>query len=166
MEIQYQCELRDYEEILAAQRKQSANDKIVRTFIALLVLILAAVSVYVLFGITLAPALLAAWAGLFGLALLVKGIRSFWIKRDFLRHPNFSRPSSARIDENGLHVEAEVSTSDTKWPAYTKYQETQNLFLLYVGARLIQAIPKRALSGEQVDEFRQLVRMKLKPKNC
>jgi hypothetical protein len=84
-------------------------------------------------------------------------IYPLWIKRDFRGHPNFQREQSVKIDEWGVRRTSEIGQSETKWLAYTEYRETQNLFLLYFGRRLMEVIPKRALSVEQLQKFRQLL---------
>jgi hypothetical protein len=83
-------------------------------------------------------------------------IQPLWIERDFRKHPNFQREQILRID-GGLHQASEAGQSDTKWFAYTSFRETQNLFVLYLGARLMYVVPKRALSDVQLQEFRQLL---------
>lgn len=84
-------------------------------------------------------------------------IYPLWIKRDFRGHPNFQREQSVKIDEWGLHRTSEIGQSETKWLAYTDYRETHNLFLLYFGRRLMEVIPKRAFSAEELQQFRQLL---------
>jgi YcxB-like protein len=84
-----------------------------------------------------------------------------WLCRDFRRHPNFSRQQTLRVDEDGLYKRSEVGQSETKWFAYTRFRETQNLFVLYLGERQAEVVPKRALSNAQLDELRQLLRKKI-----
>jgi uncharacterized protein (DUF58 family) len=161
MEIRYQCELKDYEEVLAARDGKPLKNRILLALLGLLAIMVLVATLFVLFGISLFPATIFVCVGLPILTALSSAIFRSRKRRGFHRHPNFSRPHVARIDENGLHVESEVYTSDTKWTAYVKYQETQNLFLLYPGARLVQAFPKRAFSDQQADEFRHLAQTKL-----
>jgi hypothetical protein len=84
-------------------------------------------------------------------------IRPIWIKRDFRGHPNFQREQLVGIDEWGLRRTSEIGQSETKWLAYTTYRETQNLFVLYFGRRLMEVIPKSAFSAEQLQKFRELL---------
>ncbi len=160
MEIQFQCTFGDYQEALAAQRVKSRPRKTLLAFAVLLVLLLG-IFVLISLRLTLAQSTVAMLAGSFIVAKLLSVASSFqfsrWLRRDFLNHPSFSRETSARIDDGGLYLEGENSNSYTKWPAFVRYQETRNLILLYVGARMFHAIPKRALSAERLAEFRNIV---------
>jgi hypothetical protein len=88
----------------------------------------------------------------------------FKLKRDFKKHPNFSRDCSVQVNETGLHSQSDVSTGETKWAAFVKFRETRNLFMLYLGGRMFKVIPKRAFSAAQLEEFRELLRQKLPTK--
>jgi len=160
MEIQYQCTFSDYQEVVAAQQLRPLRRKIAFALLACLIYILGSFALVSL-GLT-QPRAFFAMFGVFlllGLTSLVS--RPFWLKRDFCRHPNFARPERVQIDETGAHFESEVFNGETKWLPYVKCQETQNLFLFYLGARAVQPIPKRAFSTDLVKEFRRFVREKL-----
>jgi|SRR5580658_448407 hypothetical protein len=163
MEIQYQRTFSDYEEALTAQRVKSRPLKIAFTIAFLLILFLG-VFLLVSLGLTLAAGTVAMFVGSFILAKILSVTsalwRKRWIKRDFHLHPNFARPVRVGIDEAGLHSESEVWSERTKWDSYVKHGETKNLFLLYLGARSVEVLPKRAFSTEQAEEFRRLVRAK------
>ena len=160
MEIQYQCTFCDYEEVFAAQQLRSLGRKIAFALLGCLIYMVGAF-VLVTLGLTQPRAFLAMFGGFFLLTLPFLVSRPFWLKRDFRRHPNFGRPERVRIDETGLHFESEVWNGETKWRAYVRCQETENLFLLYLGARTIRPIPKRAFSADQLEQFRQFVRKNL-----
>jgi YcxB-like protein len=82
---------------------------------------------------------------------------SFRARRDFAKHPNLGREYVLRVEDNGLHMSSDVSQGGGKWSAYTKFRETPNLFVLYAGARLFFALPKRFFSSEQQTDFRELL---------
>ena len=65
------------------------------------------------------------------------------------------------VDAEGLKTEGELERRETRWPAFTKYRETENLFILYEGARLLRVFPKRAFSSQELDEFRALLASKI-----
>jgi hypothetical protein len=159
MEIQYRCTFSDYEEVFAAQQLRPLRRKIAFALLACLIYMLGSFALVSL-GLTQPRAFFAMFAAFLVLGLTSLVSRPFWLKLDFRRHPNFARPERVRIDETGLHFESEVWNGETKWLAYVKCQETQNLFLLYLGARAVQPIAKRAFSTDQVKEFRQFVREK------
>jgi hypothetical protein len=161
MEVQYQCNMADYKEALVTHRRKPLKRKILETLLAW-ALIIFGTFVFVSLGARQGAASLAVIITLFflwiGYRLVVLPL---WIGRDFRRHPNFVREQLLRIDEEGLHSKSEIGQSEKKWLAYTEHRETQNLFILHLGARLFEVIPKRAFSSTQLDEFRKLLRTKL-----
>jgi hypothetical protein len=161
MEIQYQCNLADYQEALVTRRSRLLRQKILGVVLAWVLIIF---GTFVLVGLGARP-------GAGSLAVIVIFLvvsigykvvmLPLWIDRDFRKHPNFAREELLRIDEDGLHGSNEIGQGEKRWLAYTEYRETKNLFILYLGARLFEVIPKRAFSSTQLDEFRQLLRRKL-----
>ncbi len=161
MEVQYACNQADYAEVLSASRPRTLRQKMLGAVISI-VLIILSLATLVNLGFRQGIALVIGVILFPGLLLVYKFIVfPLWIRRDFRGHPNFSRTQTLRINEDGLHKESEVGPSETKWLAYTRFRETQNLFVLYLGERSIEAVPKRALSSSQLDELRQLLRKKL-----
>ncbi|MDY6783197.1 MAG: YcxB family protein [Cyanobacteriota bacterium] len=67
----------------------------------------------------------------------------------------FREPMEVEILEEGISRTTPNSQSFTRWPIFTKFIETQNLFILYQGKRSIDIVPKRAFeSEEQIREFK------------
>lgn len=160
MQIQYQRTLEDYKEVLGAQGVKPLRRRVLLVVVGCLLYVLGAF-VLVSLGLTEGRAfafMLLAW---FVVCLAFFTIRPLWIRRDFRGHPNFSRPQTVQVDESGVSFESAIGKSETKWGAYIRSRETQNLFLLYLGARLVEAVPKRAFSIEQLDEFRELTQRKI-----
>ncbi len=83
------------------------------------------------------------------------------IRRDFRKHPNFSVPQVLKVNDDGLYCVSDIAEGSAKWSAFTKFQETRNLFMLQMGARMFRVIPKRALSTPEIDELRELLRRRL-----
>jgi hypothetical protein len=164
MEVRYVCNLDDYAEVLIARGPRPLRRKLVDAVLSCC-LIISCVFVMVNVGprqgvaTVLMVILLPAFWVVHRYVLF-----PLWMRRDFRRHPNFSREQILRIGEDGLFKKSEIGQSETKWAAYTRFQETQNLFVLYLGERLAEAVPKRALSGGQLHELRHLLREKL-PQN-
>jgi hypothetical protein len=160
MEIRYQRNFNDYQEAFAAQQTKPLGRKMAFALFWCVIYVLGSAALVSL-GMKQAYAMMTVIVCtlISGLGFYV--IRPYWLRRDFNRHPNFARPVQMQIDDAGLESESEVWVGRAKWGAYVKYSETENLFLLYLGARLVEAIPKRAFSGEQMEEFRRLVRTKL-----
>ena len=158
MEIQFQCNLRDY---LEAQRTYYWRS--VRGVIAACLLA----------GCALLGGVLTMLGSSNGYPLLIILIcwlmivfiwRPWYFRRDFRKHPNFSREQTAHISEGGVLYKNEVSQSEVKWEAFVKFRETRNLFMLFSGGRLFHIVPKRAFSETGVDEFRELLQRHLSKK--
>jgi hypothetical protein len=162
MNIEYQCNLADYQEALLTHGTRSMERKIlyavggclISTFVVFLL---------VMRGIREGAAFLGVIVFWFCSALVVRLACSLWIKRDFRKHPNFVQAQTVRIDENAIEYESSLGHGEAKWGAYSKFRETPNLFMLYSGARLFHVIPKRAFHGTQMDDFRELWREKVRP---
>jgi hypothetical protein len=84
-------------------------------------------------------------------------LQPLYYKRDFRRHPRFVEEILFEAKDEGLRVEASTGHGEVNWAAFTKFQETPNLFMLYMGARMFRIIPKRALAPHEVDAFRNLL---------
>jgi hypothetical protein len=162
MNIEYQCNLGDYQESVLPPGNRSMERKIfyavggcfVSTFVVFLL---------VMRGFREGAAFLGVILFWFCSALIVRVACPLWIKRDFRHHPNFAQPQMVRVDENAIEYKSNLGQSETKWAAYTKFRETPNLFILYLGTRLFHVIPKRAFHGTQLDDFRELLREKVRP---
>ncbi len=158
--MHFQRTFSDYKETLATQYAKSLRAKVTIAVLLCLFYILGVI-VLMSLGLTQAQGSVGMLVGSLVLGMGLALAHSVWLKRDFRRHPNFDRPQNLRIDSSGLHSETAAWSGDTKWEAYVKYRETEHLFLLYLGARSVEVIPKRAFSGEQLREFRRLVGTKL-----
>ena len=84
-------------------------------------------------------------------------IRPISLRRHFRTIPNFVLRQRLIAGEEGLLTTSDAGRNESKWSAYSKFQETPNLFILWMGPGMFEAIPKRALSPPQLDEFRSLV---------
>jgi YcxB-like protein len=162
MNIEYQCNLGDYQEAMLAHGNRSMERKILYAvgscFISTFVVFLLVIN-----GIREGAALLGVIVFWFCSALIIKLACPLWIERDFGKHPIFAQAQTVRIDENAIEYKSALAQSEAKWGAYSKFHETPNLFMLYLGARLFHVIPKRAFHGTQLDDFRELLREKVRP---
>ena len=87
----------------------------------------------------------------------VFNIVALWKKQSILHRPIVISFNSEQIK---LHNESFNST--LKWSSYYRYQETKNLFLIYLSSRSFYLIPKRAFASTQViNELRQLLKGKI-----
>ncbi len=157
MEVHYQCGVEDYLEAQYAHHRRSTLFYIISGLIIASSAI-AGIYLSVTEGYSQGSPLLALvvfWA------LLRFILRPFYFRRDFRRHPNFGRAQTLHIDESGIEYKSDLGHSETKWEAYSKLRETPNLFMLYLGARLFQVIPKRAFPDQRREELRRLLQEKI-----
>jgi len=61
------------------------------------------------------------------------------------------------MDATGVHWRWNGGASDVEWKNYIRYVESKRQFLLYLSPAAFNMVPKRALTSEQVSEFRTLL---------
>lgn len=165
MELKYKCDLHDYEEALVTPEAKPLGRKMLVAVVAG-ILAVAGILVLTILGFSQGAATVTIIALWMGLVLVCRALPPLWIRGDFRRHPNFSREHRLVVNDEGVHYESEAGQGDTKWLAYTRCRETPNLFVLHLGARSFQVVPKRAFAGSQLEDFRQLVQRKLASKSA
>jgi hypothetical protein len=116
----------------------------------------------------------AGWLAPAGLMIagLMWGLQPVWLahaaaERAWNESRFARRPIHLTIDDDGLNVRTELRQSQVRWDAIDHFQETRDLFLLYLTpSELYTLIPKRSFpSGPQLDEFRALLAKKVRPAN-
>ena len=65
------------------------------------------------------------------------------------------------LDDKGMAASYPTGRSELEWRAYTRYKETDQVFLLNTGSRS-SFIPKRAMSSDEVRELRALLNAKIR----
>ena len=148
----YQCNLTDY---LEAQRAQLRSSIGYRILLGMATLVLA-VGAFELYELGFAKAVPAILVGVFW-AACPTFLFSWRVRRDFKKHPNLSREYSLDADDSGIKLTGDFVEQAGKWPVYTKFRETPNLFMLYYGARLFLMVPKRAFQNTDLGLFRELI---------
>jgi hypothetical protein len=87
------------------------------------------------------------------LSLSVLGAYSQW-----RANPQLHEEFQLTLTPDQLHFKAVTSDSTLQWACYSKYLESESVFLLVQGKRMYNIVPKRAFSGpEQIAEFRGLL---------
>ena len=84
-------------------------------------------------------------------------IRPLGRRRNFRDVPNFVLKQVLVTGEDGLLTRSDAGRTENKWSAYTKFQETPNLLIRWMGAGMWEVIPKRAFSAVELGEFRHLL---------
>jgi len=94
--------------------------------------------------------------GIFYLAwpILVFPIR---VKRDYKKQTQLMGPRVLTTSEAGIRFKGDNFESETQRSLFGKMRETKQVFMLYVGDRSFEMLPKRAFSPSEQEEFRELV---------
>lgn len=76
-------------------------------------------------------------------------------RRVLEENEHMADPQRVVLEETGVTIETQTSTTVMKWTHFPHFSETQNLFLLMVSQQSAQLIPKRAFaSPAEINEFR------------
>ena len=95
----------------------------------------------------------------------------FWIlpvwqwKRMYAKDRRYQEDYTADISEDGIRFEGATSDGNVKWARYTRFLESDKLFLLYQSPQLFNMFPKSAFGPGEADQFRELLKRKLLPRN-
>ena len=86
-------------------------------------------------------------------------------KRMYAKDRRFQGEYTADISEEGIRSEGPTSDGNVKWGFYTRFLESDKLFLLYQSPQLFNMVPKSAFGPGEADQFRELLKRKLLPRN-
>ena len=75
-------------------------------------------------------------------------------RRTYRKHKALHRPYTFSWSESGLTVTSESGEWKVAWDDYLKWDENEQIFILYQAPRLFN-MPKRALTPEQIVDLRQ-----------
>jgi hypothetical protein len=79
-------------------------------------------------------------------------------RMQFRRMPSAQGPRAVTASDAGMHVRCEHYDSHTAWSSYIGWAEGESVFVVFPQPRIYVPIPKRAFTGEQLDEFREILR--------
>lgn len=96
----------------------------------------------------------------------VLGIAVYEVPRNQVRRSLRSNPSAEGevtyvLDDKGTVATFATGESRLDWRAYIKYKETGTMFLLFFSPSRYASIPKRAMSAEQIEELRGLLKARV-----
>lgn len=155
MKIHFQNTIDDYIEAQRAYQRHRFWYHAYLWLAAACALVAVYVVLFVDVYLAIGPMVSSAWF------LLPRLLFPWRMRRDFRKHPHFALESDLVAGEEGLGYQSDIGEGASKWAAFTNWHETENLFMLYTGARLFRIIPKRAFEASQLTEFRELLRRKL-----
>lgn len=158
MTIQYQLTLEDYKEAWQPALQKQGNTRGRLLFISAVLLLCC--GYFVVKGASFFDGIM---AGLFGLTALLfivvfmiqdRNIETFWKANPFL-----AKPLSLSTSPGSILIQSTDSRTELTWPAFTRWNETPNHFLLHLSEQTFYVVPKRAFAGEtQLNEFRFLIK--------
>ena len=96
-------------------------------------------------------------------ALLLWGLPWWFARRQFQNHPMAHGARKIVADADGLHVAWTGGSANMNWSNLVRYIEAKNQFLLYTSPACFNIIPKRALTPEQLSDFRSLLQERILP---
>ena len=85
-------------------------------------------------------------------------------RRSYAKDRRLKHEITADISDNGIHMESSDFDSNLKWGLFTRFLESERVFLLYQTNRMFNLFPKSAFTGGEIEEFRQLAGRKLPDK--
>lgn len=92
--------------------------------------------------------------------VVVSLIWAYWFRpwRAARRSPAIGLAHSVTIDADGIAVETDLASNRLKWPLFTRFVETREGYLLYMGKRFT-GFPRRAFAsaGDEA-RFREMLK--------
>jgi cation transport ATPase len=83
------------------------------------------------------------------------------VRRSLRDSPSAQGEIVVVLDGEGTLTTFPTGESRLSWAAYTKYKETGSMFLLFVSPHRCLSIPKRAMTPQQIEELRSLVKARV-----
>jgi len=108
--------------------------------------------------------LLAGWLWLAlsaGIGIGVYEVPRIQVRRSLRNNPSAHGEIVYIFDDRGSFATFPTGESRLDWGAYTKYKETGPMFLLFFSPYRYTWIPKRAMSPEQAEELRGLLKERI-----
>jgi len=160
MQVTYELTPRDFLESFLAHRNRNTFVKWLFWLAAAVLFLVAGEallllatrpSIEILCRVALPVGLAAAWAALMW-------ILPWWQARtQFAKYPPAQRSRTLLVDAMGVHWRWPGRAVDTPWNNVFRSLEAKNHFLLYTSPGSFNIVPKRALTPEELSDFRSLL---------
>jgi hypothetical protein len=159
IQAHYQLTLTDYREAWEphfAKRRGRLPLWVVAVFALVMAILLSARSD--LFGALFSGWLSGFFTAMAVLLLFASFLQSRNVATVWTGNPFLARPQTATATPDAFELQTEYSHNRIFWQAYTRWDETTNLFLLYLSEPTFHVVPKRAFTTpEQLNQFRALL---------
>jgi hypothetical protein len=88
-----------------------------------------------------------------------------WISAriQFRRMPSAHDPITLATSDSGLRIQSRHADSRVAWSAFIGWREEKSIFVVFPQPRTYVPIPKRAFTGQQQAEFREILRRNIVP---
>jgi hypothetical protein len=83
------------------------------------------------------------------------------VKRDFAQYPDHGSEKVMEFSEEKLLVHSSHGKSEMDWARFSRFIETEKLFVLFAPPRFLLTVPKRAIVPNDSDQLRELLKRKL-----
>jgi YcxB-like protein len=83
------------------------------------------------------------------------------LKKEFAQYPDHGSDRTMEFHDQGILFQTSLSRGEIDWARFTRFVETDQLFVLLAPPRMLYTIPKRVFSLEELSQFRQLLQRKL-----
>jgi YcxB-like protein len=95
------------------------------------------------------------------IGIAVYEVPRFQVKRSLRGSPSAQGEIVLALDDEGTVATFPTGESRLNWRAYTKYKETGSMFLLFLSPYRYMSIPKRAMTPQQIEDLRALVKARI-----
>ena len=161
MEITFELKQNDFLQSYVAHRKRNAMSKWSFLLLASFVFMLAILAILPLLTRTTHPTFfnIAQAATLVGFwVLMVWGFPWWFARQQFQKQPKAHGTREMVADADGLHLAWNGGSANMSWTNQVRYLESKDQFPLYTSPTCFNIIPKRAMTPEQLSNFRTLLR--------
>jgi len=83
-------------------------------------------------------------------------------RSQFRGSPSARTSMTLEASDAGLHFRSEYSDSRIAWSAFVRWVDEKAVFTLFPNPRIFIVVPKRAFRPDQINEFRELLRSRIK----
>ncbi len=83
------------------------------------------------------------------------------VKKEFAQYPDHATGRDMEFAEERILVQTSHGKSEMNWERFSRFAETDKLFVLFAPPRFLITLPKRAFSANQVEQLREILSRKL-----
>jgi YcxB-like protein len=96
--------------------------------------------------------------------LFLYGLPQYAGRKQFNSSPSSKASIDLCADDQGFAMKTATTDSRQAWANVARWTESKTVFLLYYSVAVFAIVPKRELTPEQTNEFRELLRRNVRAK--